>query len=370
MVRAKLKGAKRIIIKIGTSILTDKEGNIDKGYIKDIAKQISELSNKRKEILLVTSGAIGSGKNELGIRGRVRDIKLRQATAAVGQSLLMNDYHIAFKKYNKKVGQVLISYQSFFDRKTYLNLRGSIDTLLKLDVIPIINENDPLATDEINETFGDNDKLSALIASKIDADLLIMLTDTGGLCTKDPKNFKDARIIKTVENINKEIESCASKTSSVVSKGGMKTKIEAAKITMDAGCTLVIVNGKEKNVLGRVIKGESLGTIFLPKEKLESKKRWIRHAPAKGRIIVDKGAKNAILKGKNLLPAGVLDIKGKFNIQDIVEIVCDKKPFAKGIIDYSSEDLKRLKGKSSDQIKKLYDGCYINVFRHENLVLV
>lgn len=368
MARENLSKAERIIIKIGTSILTDKEGNIDKDYIKNIAGQISSLVDRDKEILIVTSGAIGSGKNELGIKERVRDVKLRQATAAVGQSLIMNDYYTAFKKYNKKVAQILLSYQSFFDRKTYLNLRKSVETLLKLSVIPVINENDVLATDEIDETFGDNDKLSALVASKIEADLLIMLTDTGGLYTKDPKKFKDAKIVSKIKSINKEIESYCGKTSSLLCKGGMKTKIEAAKITVDAGCTLVIANGKEKNILEKIIDGKEIGTIFLPKEKLESKKRWILHAPVEGSIIVDEGAKKAMLKGKNLLPAGVLDIKGNFNIQDVVEVICNKDVFAKGIVDYSSEDLKRLKGKKGKEIKK-YGYSHINVFKHENLVI-
>lgn len=374
MTRNGLKEAKRIVIKIGTSILTDKEGNIDINYIRSIAKQISKLRKDGKEIIMVSSGAIGCGRRELGIKGRIRDIKLRQATAAVGQSLLMHDYHIAFKKFGQKVGQILITYLSFFDRKTYLNLRSSIDALLRLGVIPIINENDPIATDEIGTTFGDNDKLSALVASKAEADLLIMLTDIDGLYTKDPRQHEDAKIVRTVSKIDRKIESYGGQTSSLLSRGGMKTKIQNAKISVEAGCSMVIVNGKEKNILDKVINGELVGTIFLPKERIASKKRWIKQAPAKGSIIVDEGAKKAMLKGKNLLPAGILDVEGTFELENVVEVVCGKA-FAKGIVDYSSEDLKKVKGKKSKQIRKILcvessDSSCTNVFKHENLVIL
>ena len=374
MMRKGLKEAKRIVIKIGTSILTDEDGNIDINYMRNIAKQISKLRKDGKEIIMVSSGAIGCGRRELGIKGRIRDIKLRQATAAVGQNLLMHDYHVAFRKYNQKVAQILIAYGSFFDRKTYLNLKSSIDTLLRLHVVPIINENDPIATDEIGTTFGDNDKLCALVASKVEADLLIMLTDIDGLYTEDPRKNKNAKIVRTVRKIDKRIKGYGGQTSSLLSRGGMTTKIDAAEIAMDAGCSLVIVNGRAKNILEKVLDGELVGTIFLPKEKIASKKRWIKQAPVKGSIIVDEGAKKAMLKGKNLLPAGVLDVKGSFELEDVVDVVCGKS-FAKGIVDYSSEDLKKVKGKKSAQIKKMVcnlgaDSSCTNVFTRENLVIL
>ncbi len=375
MTREHLKKAKRIVIKLGTSILTDKEGNIDINYMRSIAKQISKLKKQGKEIIMVSSGAIGCGRRELGIRGKIRDIKLRQATAAVGQSLLMHDYHIAFKKYSQKVAQFLITYQSFFDRKTYLNLKSSIETALRLGVIPILNENDPLATDEIGETFGDNDKLSALVASKMEANVLIMLTDIGGLYTKDPRKSKDAKIVRTVTKITKEIEGYGGTTSSILSRGGMTSKISAAKIAMDAGCNLLIVDGREENVLEKVMGCKEVGTIFIPEDRIASKKRWIMHAPSKGSIIVDGGAKKAMLQGKNLLPAGILDVKGVFELEDIVDVVCDGKVFAKGIADYSSDDLKNVKGKKSSEIKKMVCGASAdsnctNVFTKENIVIL
>jgi glutamate 5-kinase len=375
MTRKKLDKVKRIVVKVGTSILTKKDGNVDINYIRRLAKQLARLRRKGKELILVSSGAIGCGRRELGIKGKIRDIKLRQATASVGQSLLMHEYHIAFRKYSQKVGQILITYQSFFDRKTYLNLKSSIDRLLGLGVIPVINENDPLATDEIGTTFGDNDKLCALVASKVDAELLVMLTDIDGLYTEDPRKNKKAKIVKTVSKITKEIETYGSQTTTLVSRGGMKTKIDAAKIALDAGCSMIIANGREKKVMDKIIEGKDIGTIFLSKDKIASKKRWIMHAPAKGKIIVDEGAKKAMTKGKNLLPAGILDVKGSFELEDIVEVVCGNKAFAKGMVDYSSEDLKKVKGKKSSEIKKIVcnlgaNSSCTNVFTKENIVIL
>jgi glutamate 5-kinase len=375
MTRKNIDKVKRIVVKVGTSILTKKDGNVDINYIRRLAKQLARLRRKGKELILVSSGAIGCGRRELGIKGKIRDIKLRQATASVGQSLLMHEYHIAFRKYSQKVGQILITYQSFFDRKTYLNLKSSIDRLLGLGVIPVINENDPLATDEIGTTFGDNDKLCALVASKVDAELLVMLTDIDGLYTEDPRKNKKAKIVKTVSKITKEIETYGSQTTTLVSRGGMKTKIDAAKIALDAGCSMIIANGREKKVMDKIIEGKDIGTIFLSKDKIASKKRWIMHAPAKGKIIVDEGAKKAMTKGKNLLPAGILDVKGSFELEDIVEVVCGNKAFAKGMVDYSSEDLKKVKGKKSSEIKKIVcnlgaNSSCTNVFTKENIVIL
>jgi glutamate 5-kinase len=373
--RKNLNKVKRIVVKVGTSILTKKDGNVDINYIRKLAKQLAKLRRQGKEIILVSSGAIGCGRRELGIKGKIRDIKLRQATASVGQSLLMHEYHIAFRKYSQKVGQILITYQSFFDRKTYLNLKSSIDRLLSLGAIPVINENDPLATDEIGTTFGDNDRLCALVASKVDAELLIMLSDIDGLYTEDPRKNKKAKIVRTVNKITKEIESYASQTTTLVSRGGMKTKIDAAKIALDAGCSMIIANGREKKIIDKVIEGKEVGTIFLSKERIASKKRWIMHAPVKGSIIVDEGAKKAMLKGKNLLPAGILDVKGSFELEDIVEVVCKNKSFAKGMVDYSSEDLKKVKGKKSSEIRKMVcnlgaDSSCTNVFTKDNIVIL
>jgi len=369
MTRTQLKNAKRVVIKIGTTSITNDKGEVDSKVIKDVAGQISKQVEEGREVILVTSGAIGSGKKELGITGNIRDVKLKQATAAVGQSLLMNDYHKAFAEHCRKVGQVLISYESFFDRKTYLNLKNSVAALLKLGVVPIINENDPLAVDEIGATFGDNDRLSALVASKTDANLLLMLTDIDGFYSKDPRKHKDARLLKTVNEITPEIRKNAGKTGSEVAKGGMKAKIDAAGIALDAGAYIVIANGREKNVINRVMQGEELGTLFIPQQRKTSKKRWISNAPPKGTIEVDEGAKKAILNGKNLLPAGVVGISGNFDKDDIVHISCKGSAFAKAMSDYSSGGLNKVRGKKAVEAKELCGAPHENVFRRENLVL-
>ena len=255
--------AKRIVIKIGTATLS-KDGGIDKDYVRDIARQITELSKEGRQVLLVTSGAIGMGAGPLKLKGPVVDLKLRQACAAVGQPLLMHEYHRAFSELGLVVSQVLLTAEVLSKRKSYLNLRNAIETLLHLGVVPILNENDCVSTDEIGTAFGDNDKLSALVASKIDADLLILLTDIDALYDKDPRSHSDAAPIRVVEEITDAIVKAAGKKGSTHSTGGMKTKIEAAKIASTAGCRIVLARGRQENVLKRILDGEEIGTLFLP----------------------------------------------------------------------------------------------------------
>ncbi len=247
-------------MKIGTNLLTERLCGLRTDFINGIAKQIANLNGGGKEILIVTSGAIGAGCTELGVK-KSKEVDVRQALAAVGQSDVMKAYHDAFSKYNVKVAQILLTYEDFSNRKRYLNLRNAINKLLSLGVIPIINENDPISVDEIGATFGDNDKLSALVASKVNADLLIMLSDIDGLYDKNPKTNKDAKLIRKVSKITKEIERAAGKSGSAFAIGGMVTKIKAAKMAMDSGCDIVICNGRKKGVLGRAISGKE-GTLF------------------------------------------------------------------------------------------------------------
>lgn len=358
--------AKRVVIKVGTNVLTLK-GNISEDCIKNLVSQIVKLKKSGIEVLLVTSGAIGFGMSELKLKKRPRDIRMLQACAAIGQSILMSKYTKFFGNYNQKVAQILLTYEAFSTRKTYLNLRNSIATLLKLGVIPIINENDPISIDEIGPSFGDNDKLSALVASKVEADLLLILTTVDGLYDKDPKRHKEARLIKEVDKITNEIIEFAGK-SFFLGLGGMKSKVLAAKLATEAGTTVIIANGKIKDVITRVLKGEELGTIFLPGKKISNKKRWIAYSKPKGIIMVDKGAMEAILRGKNLLPAGVIKVVGNFNMGEVVELKYKNKVFAKAITDYSAQKLIKVKGKNSTEIRKLYKR--INVTRRENLVIL
>jgi len=259
--------SEKVIVKIGTSTLSNK-GDLNYKLIRSIARQITDLKKEGKKFIIVTSGAIGAGCREVGARKKPSDILLRQACAAIGQSKVMEAYHNAFAGYNVVVAQILLTYDDFKDGKKYANLRNGIGELLRLGAVPIINENDVVATDEIEETFGDNDKLSALVCAGIGADLLIMLSDVDGLYDKNPKKRKDAKLVETVTAITDEVEAMASEESSALSVGGMVTKIEAAKICMKAGSDMVIVNGDEKDVILRVIKGEEIGTLFFGKREI------------------------------------------------------------------------------------------------------
>src|SRR3989338_5540471 len=253
---------KRIVIKLGTNTLTTEKGSLDNQYFSNIAGQIVQLKEEGHDIIIVSSGAIGAGKDTLHISGKIQDIILRQACAAIGQDLLMRMWRQVFSKYNINVAQLLLTYDSFANRKVYLNLTESLNKLLELGVIPIINENDAISTREIDASFCDNDKLSALVASKIDADILILLSDIEGLYTKNPKIDRHAKLIRVVQKITPEIEAMGGKAS-LRGVGGMKTKIEAAKICFQAGVEMVIAKGVERDVLVRIVHDEALGTRFL-----------------------------------------------------------------------------------------------------------
>lgn len=365
------ENAKRIVIKIGTNTLA-KEGTIkiDTAYVRRIVGQINSLLKAGKQVVIITSGAIGMGAGQLKLTeqvhpvrksatGRsatrclvsngVKDIKMRQACAAIGQPLLMAEYRKSFLRYGVTVAQVLLTTEVLNNRKTYLNLRNSIETLLRLGVVPILNENDSVSTDEIGSTFGDNDKLSALVASKIDADLLIMLSDIDALYDKNPREFADAKPIPAVYEITDDIVRNAAGAGSKYGTGGMRTKIEAAKIAANAGCRMVLANGRVNNVIGRIMAGEEVGTIFMPKRKLSNRARWILNSAPAGVIKIDDGAMQAVKNRKSLLPSGVISVTGTFEAGSVVML----NDNAKAVTSLSSSELKELAGKHSTEIKKL-----------------
>ncbi len=358
--------AKRIVIKIGTNTLS-KAGGIDTAYVQKVARQVSSLIKGGREVVIVTSGAIGMGAGQLAAEPRLQDMKVRQACAAIGQPLLMAEYRKAFLRYGVNTAQVLLTAEVLNNRKTYLNLRNSIETLLKLSVIPVLNENDSVSTDEIGSTFGDNDKLSALVASKIDADLLIMLSDIDALYDKDPRRFKDAKPIDAVYEITDDIVRSAGKKGSRLATGGMKTKLEAAKIASNAGCRIVLANGRLTNVITRIIEGSQIGTVFMPKRKLSNRSRWILNSTATGTIVIDDGAFRAVEKRKSLLPSGIVAVKGNFEAGDVV-MLNDR---AKAVTSLSSSQLKSLIGKHSTEIRKLLGPGHRDVVAiPEDIVLI
>ncbi|MBN2457127.1 MAG: glutamate 5-kinase [Sedimentisphaerales bacterium] len=340
--------AKRIVIKIGTNTLTQ-DGGVDAGYVRRIAGQINSLLQTNRQVVTITSGAIGMGANKLALGDKVINTKMRQACAAIGQPLLMAEYRKSFARFSITVAQVLVTAEVLNNRKTYLNLQNSIETLLKLNVVPILNENDSVSTEEIGTAFGDNDRLSALVASKIDADLLIMLSDIDALYDKNPRKFPGAEMIRTVYEITDKIKRSAGGKGSTHGVGGMKTKIEAAMIAANAGCRMVLANGRKKDVIGRIIAGEEIGTIFMPKRKLSNRSRWILNSTTAGVINIDDGAMKAVGSRKSLLPSGIISVRGTFEKGDVV-MLNDK---AKAVTNFNSTELNSLIGKHTSEIRKL-----------------
>lgn len=358
---------KRIVVKIGTSILTDEEGRLSTEYLDRIVDDIARLyQEENKEFIIVTSGAIGAGMQRLGLKERPQTVILKQATAAVGQNILMEVYERLFKKYHQTIAQLLLTHQDLACRKSYINVCNTILKLLEYKVIPIINENDTVAVEEIK--FGDNDTLAALVSQLVEADVLLILTNIDGLYSESGK------LIPIVDEITNEITKIATGTTSKFSIGGMQTKVESAKIATQSGTTVVILNGKKEGIIKDILSGKNCGTTFLPKKnKLSSRKRWIMYnLRNSGEIIIDDGAKQAILNhGKSLLPAGILNIKGKFDEGDAV-IVKDTqgKELAKGLVNYSQTDLLKIKGKQTTQIEEILGYEYgEEVIHRDNLVI-
>jgi glutamate 5-kinase len=359
------KNAKRIVIKIGTSILT-KDTGVDSAYFRRIAGQVDSVLKTGRQVVIITSGAIGMGLGQLKAE-RAKDIKMRQACAAIGQPLLMAEYRKSFLRYGVTVAQVLLTAEVLNNRKTYLNLRNSIETLLAMAVVPILNENDSVSTDEIGSAFGDNDKLSALVASKIDADLLIMLTDIDALYDKNPQRCADAKPISAVFEITDEIVRNAGGKGSKHSTGGMKAKIEAARIASNAGCRIVLTNGRLKDVINRIIAGEDIGTVFMPKRRLSNRARWILNSTPAGTILIDEGAMRAVASHKSLLPSGVTGVKGAFDAGAVV-MLNDK---AKAVASIGSAQLRIVAGKHSTEIKKLLGPTHRDVVAiPEDIVII
>ncbi len=366
------RDVKRIVLKIGTSSLTNEDGSFNRRLTEDIAAQVAKLRKQGKTVIIVSSGAIGIGVEERKMPSRPREIPMRQAAAAVGQNILMQEWMAAFNKHDLKVAQILLTYEAFSNRMTYLNLRNSISALLDFGVVPIVNENDPICVHEIEATFGDNDKLSAMVASKVEAELLVLLSDIDGLYNKNPRKNEDAQLINTIEKITPEIESYGGSPTSMKGVGGMRTKIEAAKIASMSGCHMVIANSAIDDVVIKIMDGENIGTLFLARDgKYKNRTRWIILSKASGKLIVDKGAQDAIIQKRGLLPSGIIEVAGMFDRGDIIEIESDGSVFAKGITDYTSSELNKLKGKHSDMIEKILGyKNYDEVVRKMNIGLL
>lgn len=356
-----------IVVKVGTSVLT-KDNLLEAAQLKNIVAQVSVLKKMGIDVVLVTSGAIGAGMGLLGMTSRPKQLQQLQAVAAIGQSHLMKLYGAFFKAKHLLTAQVLLTQDDLRDRTRYLNAKHTLKKLLDYNAIPIINENDTVSTEEIR--FGDNDRLSSLVANLVEADILIILSDIDGLYSPKTK-----RIIPTVMQITSEIEKFASDTAKQISVGGMITKLQAAKIVITSGITCVIANGRRPDVLLRIVNGKKEGTVFLPKfDKMAAKKRWIAFSTKpQGRIKVDSGAKEAITaNNKSLLPIGILSCEGKFGTGDVISIIdIQDKEFARGIVNYSCKDLDRIKGLKSNQSEQMLGRkCCPEVIHKDNLVVL
>ena len=354
--------AKRIVIKLGTNILRGDDGYVSLPRVFSFIEDISSLVNSGKEVIVITSGAVGLGKKRLGITS-TEGTALKQACAAIGQGKLMSIYEEGFDTYGLIAAQILLTEDDFSIRERYLSLRTTLNKLLELGTVPVINQNDTVSTLEITPrnadiqvAFSDNDKLSALVASELDADLLIILSDINGLYDSNPKTNPDAKIIKEVQEVTDEICSMGTDASEG-GRGGMRTKLEAARMVTRFGGKVLIANGKEPFIIKKIFNGEDFGTMFLPQSgSLSGKKRWIGYATnIVGKIIVNAGAKNVLIKErKSLLPIGIVKIVNEFNKGDVVSILDENnEEFARGIVNYNSAACKLLIGTHSDNIIKI-----------------
>lgn len=368
-----LSNVHRVVIKVGSSTIAYPNGLLNLNRIDSLARQLSDLQNRGIEILLVSSGAIGAGMGKLGLTDRPSTIPDKQACAAVGQGILMHMYEKSFSEYSQTVAQILLTKEDITHRKRFLNARNALFALIGMGVIPIINENDAVAVEEIK--IGENDTLSALVASLVEADLLIILSDIDGLYNCNPSTNKDAKLISWVDTITSETENCASGSGSNLGTGGMISKIEAAKVATSSGTPMVIVNGDSPQILNDVLAGKEVGTWFKQKERrLHARKRWIALGTAsRGTLIVDSGAAGALSNGENsLLSSGILRVKGVFAEGMIVSIVDENdKEIGRGMVNYNSFEIDAIKGlKSSEIEKKLGYKNYDEVIHINNMVVI
>ena len=356
--------AKRIVIKLGTNVLRNDEGYVSLPRIYAFIEDIANLVKSGKEVILITSGAVSMGKKRLGLED-TQGTAIKQACAAIGQGKLMSIYENGFETYGLVAAQILLTEDDFSVRERYLSLRTTFNKLLELGTIPVINQNDTVSTldvalryikEDMQVCFSDNDKLSALVASELDADLLIILSDIDGLYDDNPKNNPNAKLIKSVAEVNDDILALASGVSDG-GRGGMETKLKAAKLVTRFGGKVLIANGKQPYIIRRIFEGEDLGTMFLPSdENLSDKKRWIGYATnIVGKIIVNDGAKSALIKErKSLLPIGVVGVKNTFNKGDVISILDEEnQEFARGIVNYDSDSCKKVIGSHSDNIVEI-----------------
>jgi glutamate 5-kinase len=366
--------AQTVVVKVGTRVLTHADGTLNHQRIAQLAEEIHTISSNGRRVVLVSSGAVGAGLSLLGLKGRPTDLAKLQAVAAVGQTHLIQTYDQTFAKHGRRAAQVLLTLDDVDDRIRYLNVRNTLLSLLEFGAVPIVNENDTVSVDELKTTFGDNDRLAAMVTNLIRAPLLIVLSDIEGLYDGDP-SLETSKLVETVERIDETVLSYVRDRKTGLSKGGMASKLEAARIVTTAGENMIIASGRQADVLTKLMAAEPLGTLFLGQGKAISPfKRWLGFsAQVRGRIQLDEGARRAIVEqGRSLLAAGVVGTQGEFQKGDVVAL-CDSEGHivARGLSNYSSGDVERIKGLKSAKISQvLGQRPYEEVIHRDNLALV
>jgi len=348
-----LNNSKIIVIKIGSSLLFDEKRKIRTKWLSSFAKDVQKLKSKNKRIIIVSSGAIALGCKKMNIKKNNLKLDISQAIASIGQIELMNLFSKIFSKLKMNISQILMTLDDTEERRRSINAKRTFENLFKLNYIPIVNENDTIATSEIK--YGDNDRLASRVAQITNADTLILLSDVDGLYTKNPKKFRDAKLIKKVNDLNKDIVNIHIKGKTEFGSGGMITKIEAAKICNLSGCNMIIANGLYLNPINKIEKKNNC-TWFLPKiSKLQARKKWIiSSVSTKGELVIDDGAKRALTNGKSLLAAGIKKVVGNFDKGDHIKIMDNKKKeFARALSSFTSEEIKKIMGCHSNEIQKI-----------------
>ncbi len=365
--------ASTLVVKVGTRVLTRPDGNLDLERIDLLARDIHEAMATNRKVVLVSSGAVGAGMGRLGLRSRPTDLAHLQAVAAAGQSLLVEAYERSLHKYGRHVGQVLLTAEDLDHRQRYLNARNTILALLEFGVVPIINENDTVSVYELQTTFGDNDRLAAIVTNLIRAPLLVLLSDVEGLYDGIPGD-PEAKVLPTVETLNPEIHALAQDAKTGLGKGGMASKLEAARQATASGGNVIIASGRRPGILREILEGHQVGTAFLTQgQALAARKRWIGYTvQPRGRVLVDDGARRAVEhNGSSLLAIGIVKVNGHFAKGDVVA-VCDANSveFARGLSNYSSDDIRRIRGLKTAEIPAILGHCpYEEVVHRDNLLV-
>jgi glutamate 5-kinase len=368
-----LRRARRIVVKIGSQILSS-QGGIEESRLRGLVRELAELHDRKKDIVVVSSGAVAAGMTKLGRRDKPKTIPEKQALAAVGQIKLMALYERHFAKFDKSVAQVLLTHEDLANRQRYINAKHTFQMLLESMIIPIVNENDTVAVEEMK--FGDNDQLSALVATLLEADLLVILSDVEGVYDKDPRTHVEARLISLITERKGLSANIAGDSLSTVGTGGIVTKLAAAEKAALAGIPTVIASGMQSGVLGKVFaEDEAPGTLILPQaSRLSSRKHWIAYnLKTVGEIVVDQGAHDAVVqKGKSLLPSGLKEVRGVFGVGDCVRCVdLEGREFARGLVNYSAQELNQIKGLHTSRIEKVLGyKAYDEIIHRDDLVVL